>query len=195
MQTSSSRLLEDTPRGELGLQALVGLHKLLLARSHPYWGVLRTGPGVIRLGGVVCRHLPDPSIARDMATEALQRLDAELDRGTPMDTMSVASEICFRLLDAHPFVDGNGRVARAVATWLLERDGFRLVGDSRMYCRDRKRACYAALAMGQGLPSYTADPQPWRAFFASMAESCFRPPMVRPLSAQEPTIRAKVASI
>jgi Fic/DOC family len=37
----------------------------------------------------------------------------------------LAAESVARLTDFHPFVDGNGRVARAIATWLLVRAGHR----------------------------------------------------------------------
>jgi Fic family protein len=126
-----------------------------------------------------------------MAEQTLLRLDTELSRGAPIDAIPLASEVCFELVDAHPFVDGNSRVARAVATWLLERTGYRPICDLRQYCRDRNVAQYEALAIRQGLHSGTADALPWRAFFTSMVENCFRAPSLLPQSVSEPTIRTK----
>lgn len=36
----------------------------------------------------------------------------------------MAAEAVASLTKSHPFADGNGRVARALATWLLLRSGF-----------------------------------------------------------------------
>jgi Fic family protein len=38
---------------------------------------------------------------------------------------ALGAEAVARLTSSHPFADGNGRVARAVAAWLLIRAGFR----------------------------------------------------------------------
>jgi hypothetical protein len=73
-------------------------------------------------------------------------------------------------------VDGNGRLARAMAHWLLDGAGYRLVGDPQKYCRVHKAAYYQALAIRSGLPPHAHDPRPWHAFFAGLVSECYQSP-------------------
>jgi Fic family protein len=170
-------VLDNLPRGALDLDALVRLHRMLLSQNHPGCGQLRDGPGVIRLRGTVVQELPAPREAREMATRAMRWLDESLRRESEtLDSSFIAAEIVFMLLQAHPFIDGNGRVARAVGTWVLLRAGYELLFDLRLYCRERAKACYRAIAARQQCGSTPSDPEPWRTFFGNMLGYCFRPP-------------------
>jgi Fic family protein len=114
-----------------------------------------------------------------MAADTLRALDAAVASGVAYsDPVVTASEILFRLLQAHPFVDGNGRVARAVANWVLQQGGYCLINDPRSYCREQKAAYYEALAIRQGLPPHSYDPGPWNAFFSALVSDCYQPRVI-----------------
>lgn len=157
---SGVRLLEDAP---LELRTLVAVHRRLLPAAHPYRGRLRDRGAVIRLGGRVHWRAPPPDEALRLAREALDRLQREGRRP------ELAGEAMSRLAAAHPFLDGNGRVALTVATWLLEGGSFSLRGDPIHYCRERKPELYRALAANDR----TAPAPAWKRFFAQLVEDCF----------------------
>ncbi|MEO0181031.1 MAG: Fic family protein [candidate division WOR-3 bacterium] len=70
----------------------------------------------------------------------------------------------FQLVHIHPFVDGNGRTARVLATLILYKTGYdfkRLFALSEYYDRDRKRY-YRALQL---VRKYDMDMTPWLEYF------------------------------
>jgi Fic/DOC family/Chitobiase/beta-hexosaminidase C-terminal domain len=89
----------------------------------------------------------------------------------------VAAEIHARITHAHPFIDGNGRVARALSTWILVKAGYRLRSNPRVFCRDRVEAYY--LALGARDATASLDCPQWNAFFDAMVASCFDGPAIR----------------
>lgn len=67
----------------------------------------------------------------------------------------------------HPFTDGNGRTARAMATYALYRRGYdfrRLFALEDYYNRDRQ-AYYAAIDMGKNYAQRKTDCTSWLAYF------------------------------
>ncbi len=160
---SGVRVLDVRP---LDVRALVAVHRRLLPNGHPYRGGLRDRGAVIRLDGRVHRRSPSPDEALRLTERALHWLRREGRRP------ELAGEAMGRLTAAHPFLDGNGRVALTVATWLLEGGGFSLRGDPIRYCRERKPELYGALAANDRTP-----PAPeWEHFFAQLVANCFDPP-------------------
>jgi len=170
------RLVDSAGDRGLTLDLLVALHKLLLPPSHPHWGRLRDQGAVIRLEGVLHRRAPPPDEAARRAEAALDWLNRELAEQVLDDAPSLAGELMFRLTEAHPFMDGNGRVALTIASWLLLRSGFVLRGDPIQYCRARKAAQYRVLAAYSRLPPGSTPPRDWTRFFEEMVRSCFEPP-------------------
>jgi Fic family protein len=85
---------------------------------------------------------------------------------------ALAADAIARFTDLHPFADGNGRVARAIATWLLIRAGYRpnphltLGAFFRLHQREHYRA----------LRHHELDPWSWHQFFFDAALTCFVPP-------------------
>ena len=81
-------------------------------------------------------------------------------------------------LEIHPFQDGNGRLSRALTTWLLIQAGYAYVPYSSLesVIEFNKEAYYLALRQTQGTIR-TEDPnwQPWLVFFLqSLAEQVRR---------------------
>jgi prophage maintenance system killer protein len=170
-------VLDDARPSGLSLEALICLHRLLLPPDDHARGRLRDGPGVVRLHGKVWKHLPPPSEACAMATIAMQWLNGSVGReGGGPDPVSKAAEIAFLLVQAHPFWDGNGRVSRAVAAWVLIQAGYELWFDMRIYCRHRTDAYFRAIAARNESDPAKSDPAPWLQFFSNMVAYCCGPP-------------------
>jgi len=160
------------PRGKLDLAALLLLQAFLVPLSNPYRGKLREGPGFIRLDGSRHRELPAPADARRDADRAVRDLESAIASGAALlEPEETANDIEFGLSAAHLFMDGNGRLARAVGNWVLLRAGYQLVNDPKRYCRERIHAYYFSLAAGEA-----GDRTRFREFFAGLVASCYRVP-------------------
>jgi fido (protein-threonine AMPylation protein) len=170
------RLVDLAGDRGLTLDLLVALHKLLLPPSHRHWGRLRDQGAVIRLEGVLHRRAPPPDEAARQAEAALEWLNRELAEPVVDDAPALAGELMFRLTEAHPFMDGNGRVALTLVTWLLLRADFVLRGDPIPYCRSRKPELYRALAGFSRPARGSPPPLDWTRFFEEMVRSCFEAP-------------------
>jgi len=96
-----------------------------------------------------------------------------------------AALIAHRFLTIHPFHDGNGRTARALATYVLWTSGFRMRGflSVEEQYANRRPAYYAAIQMGLPVLCYTIDERgesrldcdhtQWLEFFCrTLAASC-----------------------
>jgi hypothetical protein len=154
------------------LDLLVRLHRKVVSRVDPCWGKLRDGPAFIRLHRRRLKALSSPSEACALAIDAMKWLNDALD-GNHGDLAPefVASEIVYMLLHAHPFVDGNGRVARALGTWVLLRAGYEPLCDLRTYCHERTDQYFAAISAREAYPS---RPERWHQFFEGMVRHCFK---------------------
>ena len=119
--------------GQLSLEALARVHAIVVGASSARAGQLRQTPAVIRWCGVItCRTPPVPA-ARSQARGYLSDLAAELRNGASgRHPATLAAEAIAFLTASHPFADGNGRVSRALATWLLLRSGFRRRADNTL---------------------------------------------------------------
>lgn len=171
----AAELLDLVPIDELGLGTLTLLNTIVVPPTNPFRGRLRDGPGAIWLGGMICQELPAPEQAFAMVTDTLMTLKDSVATGVVrLEPISASAEIVFRLLQAHPFMDGNGRVARGVANWLLQGAGYSVVSDPRSYCRQHKSAYYEALAKRQRVMSL--DPGPWSIFYTALVAHCYQGP-------------------
>jgi fido (protein-threonine AMPylation protein) len=176
------RFFNDVPIVQWDMGTAIELHRRLLSPAHPYAGQFRTDAGVVRLNGKVLKELPPPSESVRMADAAFKQLNEAVEGTHSTDWVSVARETMLRLLEAHPFKDGNGRFARAVVTWLLTRGGYEVKSNPGVYCRQHVDAYYRALAMAthRGHPA-CSDALPderklWDQFFSEMVHSCFKGP-------------------
>lgn len=118
------RWIGRQPRsGPLTVSGVLRLHRLLMAGLLPAGqvGAFKRSRNVIMSGERVIHEPPGPGAAAP-GTEALLRW---LERTKPPVHPIIASACAhYELARLHPFSDGNGRVARTVATWVLARRGF-----------------------------------------------------------------------
>ena len=124
--TAAEILEEAVAKSELSLDTLARVHALAVGPTRAGAGQLRTRPAGIRWCGVVTFRAPPVEAARSQTCSYLRDLSTELQ--TPESARhpaALGAEAVARLTSSHPFADGNGRVARAVAAWLLLRAGFR----------------------------------------------------------------------
>jgi Fic family protein len=112
----------------LSLETLARVHELTAGRGtgRVKAGQLRQGAAVIRWSGVITYRAPPVAAARSQVSDYLGDLAAELQQGNAArHPATMAAEAVATLTSSHLFADGNGRTARALATWLLLRSGFR----------------------------------------------------------------------
>jgi prophage maintenance system killer protein len=169
-------LLATVPLVEIDLDVLSEAQRLLLPAADPNRGRLRTRRAVIRLNGQITAVLPRPCNARGgAANQALHRLTTTAsDDQCNCNPLSVAAKVHFLLIHWHPFTDGNGRLARSVAASVLQRVGYVLGADPRVFCWATVRDYYTAIrAMETGQPLANDG---WNAFNERMVRWCFISP-------------------
>jgi Fic family protein len=164
-------LFDAWKRDDLGLRTLCNLHAVVCPDDAARPGRLRDKNVVVRLRGDVRYCPPRVEVAEAQTAASLVWLGHTLasDAHTAFP-VEIAAEFFVRLTSAHPFHDGNGRVAREVATWILSTCGYGAVrsGDLRSYCFARVGDYYDALArfdMGGDLTL-------WRQLFADAVSAC-----------------------
>ena len=100
------------------------LHALVFtgkrARPTPY----RDGQNVIRDGGGAIVYLPPESGDVPVLMRELVEWIHAAENEQPVPV--IAGLAHYQFVTIHPFFDGNGRTARALATWLLYRGGYDL---------------------------------------------------------------------
>lgn len=170
----ATHILENArSRREISLGALCRVHSLLVQTPVGLRGKLRDGPAVVRLDGQ-SPFVPPPSTeARSRTEELLTVLERHLASGGNVVSAPVlAAETVARLTDLHPFADGNGRVARAVATWLLQRAGYSSKPNPSLdqFCSTYRHEHYLTLR------HHGRDPWSWYQFFFDAVLVCFSPP-------------------
>ena len=154
---------------EISEERIRKLHALIFsgmrARPSPY----RDGQNVVRDGAGTIIYLPPE--ARDV-----QPLMAELvswirigEKDLPIPV--VAGIAHYEFVTIHPFYDGNGRAARALATWILFRGGYdlgRFYALEEFYAQDLQ-GYYTALVTHPHHNYYEgrfkADITPWLLYF------------------------------
>lgn len=119
-----------------------------LEKQTPY----RDGQNVIR-DGRTSKIVYLPPEAKDVAGLMAGLVVWVRDMGQqvpPLPSPIMAALVHYQFATIHPYYDGNGRTARLLATFLLQRDGYGLNGVyefEEYYARDLD-AYYAAIAQG-----------------------------------------------
>jgi hypothetical protein len=123
---AAAELFEDALRASrLSLETLAHVHEVTVGPATARAGQLRQTPAVIRWCGAITYRAPPVAAARSQARGYLRDLAAELQGDdSARHPAALAANAVASLTTSHPFADGNGRVARALATWLLLRSGF-----------------------------------------------------------------------
>ena len=115
-----ARLSPETPITE---SRFLRLHHLLTSGLLPKGqvGCYKSKQNVIVSRGKVVYTPPPPKEARPLTQALLNWLEKENKQVHPIIASASAH---YELARIHPFLDGNGRVARALATWVLYHRGF-----------------------------------------------------------------------
>ena len=116
----------DTATHIVSERTLLALHKMTVDKILPpeLSGQYRTKRVVIKdtQTGLVTFKPPDPEEVPYLVNEFFKWL--EMLKADTMHPVIKAGIAHFELVRIHPFLDGNGRVARALATLMLYADGY-----------------------------------------------------------------------
>ncbi len=145
------------------------------AKSTPY----RTGQNVIRdsaSGGIVYMP-PEAKDVPKLMTEMVHWVRTAEKECLPVPI--IASLAHYQFVTIHPYYDGNGRTARLLATFILQRDGYGLNGFFSMeehHARDL--SSYYALLAVNGQHNYymgraDAELTPWVEYFVTLLSRVF----------------------
>jgi fido (protein-threonine AMPylation protein) len=146
---------------------LLALNRLVLQDFPEH----RRTRGQYRKTSVVIRRMGNVMHVPPKATDVpllMRQLLSSIDPPSGRAAVAHVAGVFLRLQEIHPFFEGNGRTARALATYLLRRSGFR---EKRGHSLERYfdaniEDCYDTLYQsGKG------DPLPWLLFFAAAVES------------------------
>jgi len=139
----------------------------------------RDGQNVIRdsqSGGIVYMPPEAKDVPRFMAEMVQWVRNAEKD-GIPVPI--IAALVHYQFVTIHPYYDGNGRTARLLATFILQRDGYGLHGFFSMeehHSRDLA-GYYNSLAVHKRHNYYEgraeADLTAWIAYFTALLSKVF----------------------
>ena len=116
------------------------LHKLVTAGE----GLGQGRAGEYRSISVRARRFvpPPPGEVHDLMFQLLEWWNTKAPSLPPVITSAV---LHYRISDIHPFSDGNGRFARALALWELYRNGFGRMLSLNGHYWGRRRQYHAAL--------------------------------------------------
>ena len=118
------RWIARQPQGRrITVDGILWLHRLLTTGLLPsaQVGAFRRSRNVILSAGRVVYEPPGPGAAAPGTEALVQWLEI-----TASSTHPIIASACahYEIARLHPFLDGNGRVARALATWVLYHRGF-----------------------------------------------------------------------
>jgi Fic family protein len=118
------RWIARQPQGkQITVDGILRLHRLVTTGLLPSTqvGAFKRSRNVIMSAGRVVYEPPGPGAAAPGTEALVQWLERTTDAAHPIIASACAHYEIARL---HPFLDGNGRVARALATWVLYHRGF-----------------------------------------------------------------------
>lgn len=122
--------------------ALLSLHRILTAGllSKFEVGIYKTKPNAVFGNGRIVYKPPPPEAAPILTRSLLHWLNSSKTMEEhPVVTAAIAHH---RLVSIHPFMDGNGRIARSLETWILvhrDFDTHHLFALDEFFDHDRNR--------------------------------------------------------
>jgi Fic family protein len=159
-----ARQVAGDPTGEVDAGMLRALHYLVVRSTYPLDSSAQWRQHQNRVADASGRTVympPPPSEVHRLVDELIEWLMANR-RIMPHLVLAAVAHLEF--VNIHPFDDGNGRTARALTTYMLERHGWGLrgfVSSEAAFGRDRA-AYYAALrALGERYENRTNDVTDW----------------------------------
>jgi Fic family protein len=158
--------LHDDPYFKLQPQVLKSLHFIMLSYD------MTKAPGQWRTGEVfVVREKTGERVYKgpdaEMVPELMDELVAQVEDASDLDPMIKGAMAHLNLAMIHPFKDGNGRMARALQTLVIARDGILAPTFSSIeeWLGRNTDAYYAILSgVGQGSWHPENDASPWIRF-------------------------------
>ncbi len=114
----------SSPPRRLGETSLLLLHRLLVRGvvPAPEAGAYKTRPNAVVQGSRVIYRPPPPEAAAILTRSLLRWMNS--DECREEHPAVAAAVVHHRMVSIHPFMDGNGRTARALESWLLFRSDF-----------------------------------------------------------------------
>lgn len=116
----------EHPKHEISDWLILHLHKLTVEKILPseQCGAYRSTQVVIRNS-----HTGDVAFRPPLATHVKEQVDALISylnstSSEDMHTVLKSGIVHYELVRIHPFIDGNGRVARALSTLILFQEGY-----------------------------------------------------------------------
>jgi len=104
-------------------EAVLKLHRILMTGllDPKQVGAYKSSPNIIMSAGRVVYRPPGPKFARPGTCALVEWLE-----GAGRSTHPIVASACahYEIARLHPFRDGNGRIARTLATWVLYHRGF-----------------------------------------------------------------------
>jgi Fic family protein len=115
---------QKSPRSIMSERDLLKMHGLLTAGTIPSAdvGVYKKVPNAVFKGREVIYRPPPPEAAPILTKGLLAWIGSP--RAQKEHALVVAAITHYRLVSIHPVMDGNGRLARALESWVLYRKGF-----------------------------------------------------------------------
>jgi Fic family protein len=158
--------IHDDPHFVLHAQVLKSLHFMMLSYD------MTKSPGQWRTGGIFVVHEPDGERVYDAPDAGLvpglvDEMVEQLNHAKDVDPMVRGAMAHLNLTMIHPFRDGNGRMARALQTLVMARDGILspVFSSIEEWLGRNTAAYYAILAqVGKGRWQPQNDAMPWVRF-------------------------------
>jgi Fic family protein len=157
--------LSDDPHVQIDVSLLRGLHRMMLRHDldkRP--GLWRTGPIYVVDQSTGASVYEGPDV--DVVHELMEELAAVLQQQDGSATVRAAMAH-LNLAMIHPFLDGNGRMARALQTLVLAREGVTdpMLCSVEEYLGQHQQAYYDVLStVGGGGWRPARDTRPWIRF-------------------------------
>ncbi|MCJ7740803.1 Fic family protein [Candidatus Microgenomates bacterium] len=130
---------------KLSKKLILEFHRRVMDGISPEAGNFRTEPSAIFNQAGVAIYLPPMSQQIPQLLNDLISLASSTQESSPAN----AAVVHFAVEKIHPFIDGNGRVGRLIATFLLKKDGFDFRGlvSLEKYLDDHRQTYYDLLAI------------------------------------------------
>jgi cell filamentation protein, protein adenylyltransferase len=158
------------------------LHEIIFAKHQgkkKQKSTYREGQNVIRESGTgaIAYLPPEAKDVPDLMKKLVTWIENDENRDIPVPI--VAAIAAYQLLTIHPFWDGNGRTARALATYILKRGNYDLKGfysmeefydkDIQRYYGSLQRELHHNYYFGRNNPDLT----PWISYFLEVMADIF----------------------
>jgi Fic family protein len=165
----------------LNVGLLLHLHTLLFAHTAARGGRFKAEDNLVidrsPNGDITVRFRPVPAAdTLYYVAELINRYQAEVSSGEHHPVLLIGLFV-LDLLVIHPFEDGNGRVARALTSALLEHAGYtvgRYVSLERAIARAEDAYYQALLDSTGGWHEGRSDPWPWLSYFVGILAEAYQ---------------------